>query len=56
MDPLVFPQQVSPLEVLGTVGALEGPLVSVDTADVKQELSLTGMAGTANITDIRLLT
>ena len=52
----MFSQEISPLEVLRTVGALEGPLVSVDTADVKQELSLAGMAGTADITDIRLLT
>ena len=35
MDPLMFPQQVSPLEVLGTVGALEGSLVGVDTTDVE---------------------
>ena len=52
----MFPQQVSPLEVLRTVGALEGPLVCVDTPDVEQQLSFPGVAGTADITDIRLLT
>ena len=56
MDPLMFPQQISPLEVLWTVGALEGSLVGVDTADVEQELSFTGVTGATDITDIRLLT
>ena len=56
MDPLVFPQQISPLEVLRTVGALEGPLVCVNTTDVEQELAFAGVTGTTDITDIRLLT
>ena len=56
MDPLVFPQEISPLEVLGTVGALEGPFVCVDTADVKEKFSFPGVTGATDITDIGLLT
>ena len=56
MDPLMFPQQISPLEVLRTVGALEGSLVCVNTTNVEQELSFPGVTGTTDITDIRLLT
>ena len=55
VNPLVFPEKVSPLEVLGAVGALEGPLVGVNTADVEEELSLASMTRTTDITDIRLL-
>ena len=52
----MFPQEISALEVLRTVGALEGPLVSVDTAHMEQQLSFPGVAGATDITDIRLLT
>ena len=54
VNSLMFTQQIPSLKVFGTKGALERSLVSMNTSDMKEQLSLPSVARSTNITYIRL--
>ena len=52
----MFPQEISPLEILGAKRTLVGALVGVDATSVQEQLRATYEGGTALLALVRLFT